>query len=69
MAGEKKWVLNMMEQTGVSLGSDPMNWFVSFAPVPRSKWSSIDVWSEGRWENVPFDPVPQAKARSVRARS
>jgi hypothetical protein len=41
-------------------GADPRHWYVSFAPVPRALWRSVDVYE---WKNTPsgvWSPVPIA---------
>lgn len=33
-------------------GSDPGQWFISYRPVPRELWRSVQVWEAGRWVEV-----------------
>jgi hypothetical protein len=34
------------------MGADPAEWFGTFAPVSRDRWSAVDVWEDGAWVRV-----------------
>jgi hypothetical protein len=44
-----------LEQAAAEAGASPHQWYVSFAPVPREKWLSIE-----RWDGEAWVPVEQA---------
>jgi hypothetical protein len=40
-------------QVAVEVGSRLSNWFVSFEPVPQSKWLCIQYWDGQKWHDDP----------------
>jgi hypothetical protein len=50
-------------QTAVAAGSRLSNWFVSFEPVPQSKWVCIQFWDGNQWCDDPAvrPPTPSTK--------
>ena len=46
-------IAKAMYETAVRRGSHLSNWFVSFEPVPRSKWVCIEYWDGNQWCDDP----------------
>ncbi len=38
-----------LERSGRDSGSNPDEWFATFAPVPRNRWLAVEVFKDGRW--------------------
>lgn len=40
---------------GINQGARPGDWWGTFEPVPRSKWTAVQVYESGEWVGVPLD--------------
>ncbi|NQT56178.1 MAG: hypothetical protein HQ551_08120 [Desulfobacteraceae bacterium] len=43
-SGDKKRMLKGLDTVARKMGADPEEWRVSFKPVPREKWITVEVW-------------------------
>jgi len=50
LSGVSDRMAGAMRITGYDKGARISQWFVSFDPVPREKWVSIEVWNGSEWE-------------------
>lgn len=50
LSGETPHVVSGLAATARRVGSDPVNWRVSFVPIPASEWISIEHLVDGRWQ-------------------
>lgn len=48
-SGERPKMIARLSAAARSVGADPQDWRVSFDPIPRESWLSIEVFSRGRW--------------------
>lgn len=55
-SGIPKGVARALAKIAVDAGSHPRYWWVSFEPVPRARWTAVEVWHDGAWVDVPFTP-------------
>jgi hypothetical protein len=46
-----------LRDAGIKVGANPSDWYASLEPVPREKWSAVEVWNGSHWEHVPTDEV------------
>ncbi len=53
---------NGLRQTGYRWGARISQWYVSFEPVPRSKWLSIENWVDDAWKPCATDHAHLATA-------
>jgi len=39
-----------LERVAIKRGGNPAKWYGTFNPVPKSKWSAIQVYEDGSWK-------------------
>ena len=50
-----------LERAAKAVGATPGKWSGTFSPVPRSRWSAVDVWHEGHWVTISLDAEATAR--------
>lgn len=50
LSGVSNFMASCMKRAGLDAGAKMSQWFVSFDPVPRERWVSVEVWNGSDWE-------------------
>lgn len=58
LSGMHHKMATRLYRAAIEQGARPGEWRGTFEPVPRSKWVAIEVFHEGAWAPVQFDPEP-----------
>jgi hypothetical protein len=60
LSGMSSKIARALYRTAIEKGSRPGNWRGTFDPVPRSNWTSVDVFHNGLWVPVPLTGSAEA---------
>jgi hypothetical protein len=55
LSGMSSKMAQALYRAAIKQRAKPGNWRGTFDPVPRSEWSSVDVFDDGVWVTVPLN--------------